>query len=234
MRLIDKLRSDTSFFCELANALMIGARRNDISIQHYFGPQFCTYGASFTLGELNVQGVFWDEVTKKISVYPVRNDAISFKFSGCIMARFRIHEVYYVAHIHTDKDQELDCRKAWADFILNNENIIDELIMFKPGSEGTGFPTGGCHGIITRCGQCYTVRIDPYTNQCSNIHLHRQTKRRVEDYKEILELARNQCDFKSMKDGWESYWKWGRVFHESLSASEAYDHASGNSCCILI
>ena len=150
------------------------------------------------------------------------------------MARFRINEIYFVAHIHTDECQELDCRKAWADFILNNENIIDELIMFKPGSEGTGFSAGICHGIITRCGQCYTIRIDPNTNQCSNIHLHRQAKRRVEDYKEILELVRNQCDFKSIKDGWESYWKWGRVFHESLFASEVYDHASGNSCCIMI
>ena len=150
------------------------------------------------------------------------------------MARFRICETYHVAHIHNNTYQSLDCRKAWAGFVLKNKNIIDELIMFKPGSAGTGFPAGSCYGIITRCGQCYTVRMDPNTNQCSSMHLRRQTKRRVEDYKEILELARYQCDFKSMKDGWESYWKWGRVFHDNLSINEAHNQVIENSCCILM
>lgn len=75
----------------------------------------------------------WDEVTKKIAIYPSLNDAICFNFTGCIMARFRICETYYVAHIHTDTCQSLDCRKAWADFVPKNKNIIDELIMFRPG-----------------------------------------------------------------------------------------------------
>lgn len=105
--------------------------------------------------------------------------------------------------------------------------------MFRPGSEGTGFLNGKCHGIITRNGQCYTIRTDPNTCNCSNIHLHRQSKKRVKDYKEILDLAHNQYDeesFQKMKKGWKSYWTRGRVFYDNLSASEISDQ----TCCILI
>ena len=237
MTIIDKLYADPSFFPTLANDLSIRARRDNDGTQQCFGGKFCTYGASHTFNGLKVQAVFWDEATKKIAIYPVLNDAISFNFSGCIMARFRICETYYVAHIHTDRCQDLDCRKAWADFVLKNENIIDELIMFKPGSEVTGSLNGKCHGIITRNGQCYTIMIDPNTNRCSKIHLHRQTKNSVEGYKEILELAHNQYDeesFQQMKKGWKSYWTWGRVFYDNLSASETDDQIGGGSCCILI
>ncbi len=204
MTIIDKLYADPSFLPSLGNVLVIRARRDYLEIHHRFGEKFCTYGASNIFDGLDVQAVLWDEMTRKISIYPVRNDAISFNFSGCIMARFRIHEVYYVAHIHTDTDRNWDCRKAWADFVLKNENIIDELIMFKLGSEETGSLNGKCHGIITRNGQCYTIRTDSNTRNCSNIHLHRQTKKRVEDYKEILELVHNQYDeesFQQMRKG---------------------------------
>lgn len=118
MTIIDKLYADPSFLPSLANALVIRTRREYIEIQHRFGEKFCIYGASNIFDGLDVQAVFWDEVTRKISIYPVRNDAISFNFSGCIMARFRIHEAYYVAHIHTDTDRNWDCRKTWADFVL--------------------------------------------------------------------------------------------------------------------
>ena len=237
MTIIDKLYADPSFLPTLATDLAIRARRDNVETQHCFGEKFCTYGASRTFDGLNVQAVFWDDVTKKIAIYPARNDAISFNFTGYIMARFRIYETYYVAHIHTDTCRNWDCRKAWADFVLQNKNIIDELIMFKPGSKETEPLTGKCHGIITRCGQCYTIMIDLNTNRCSKIHLHRQTKNSVEDYKEILELAHNQCDdesFQKMKKGWKSYWNSGRVVYDNLSANETDDQIGEGSCCILI
>ena len=237
MTIIDKLYADPSFFPTLANDLSIRARRDNDGTQDCFGGKFCTYGASHTFNGLKVQAVFWDEATKKIAIYPVLNDAISFNFTGCIMARFRICETYYVAHIHTDRCQSLDCRKAWADFVLKNKNIIDELIMFKPGSKETEPLTGKCHGIITRCGQCYTIMIDPNTNRCSKIHLHRQTKKSVEGYKEILELAHNQCDYNSflkMRDRWELYWNSRSGVYDNLSANETDDQIGGGSCCILI
>lgn len=237
MTIIDKLYADPSFFPTLANDLSIRARRDNDGTQRCFGGKFCTYGASHTFNGLKVQAVFWDEATKKIAIYPVLNDAISFNFTGCIMARFRICETYYVAHIHTDRCQDLDCRKAWADFVLKNKNIIDELIMFKPGSKETEPLTGKCHGIITRSGQCYTIMIDPNTNRCSKIHLHRQTKKSVEGYKEILELAHNQCDYNSflkMRDRWELYWNSRSGVYDNLSANETDDQIGGGSCCILI
>lgn len=237
MTIIDKLYADPSFFPTLANDLSIRARRDNDGTQQCFGGKFCTYGASHTFNGLKVQAVFWDEATKKIAIYPVLNDAISFNFTGCIMARLRICETYYVAHIHTDRCQDLDCRKAWADFVLKNKNIIDELIMFKPGSKETEPLTGKCHGIITRSGQCYTIMIDPNTNRCSKIHLHRQTKNSVEGYKEILELAHNQCDYNSflkMRDSWELFWNSRSGVYDNLSANETDDQIGGGSCCILI
>ena len=65
MTIIDKLYADPSFLPTLATDLAIRARRDNVETQHCFGEKFCTYGASHTFDGLNVQAVFWDEVTKK-------------------------------------------------------------------------------------------------------------------------------------------------------------------------
>ena len=112
-------------------------------------------GTSDFLNNIRVTSVLWER--GKITIYPIYDfeDALSFQFSGCIMAKFKFHNQYYVAHIHVTKDAD-DTRKQWTDLIRNTLGL-SEITMFKP-SEGVY----ACEilGVITNNGDCYSIGFD--------------------------------------------------------------------------
>ncbi len=103
-----------------------------------------------------VDVVIWQE--GHITIYPANYDSLSFKFSGCLMARFRIDNLYYIVHIHTSISEN-DCRKQWTSFLYQFRDRIEELLIFKPGCNGTIKKGLDCWGLITRTGECYTLEV---------------------------------------------------------------------------
>lgn len=61
-------------------------------------------------------------------------DVMSFWFSGCIMARNRLRDTIYVAHVHCDKEREYDCRRDFAMFLKEIASDITRLQVFQPGA----------------------------------------------------------------------------------------------------
>ena len=61
-------------------------------------------------------------------------DVMSFWFRGCIMARNRLRDTIYVAHVHCDKEREYDCRRDFAMFLKENASDITRLQVFQPGA----------------------------------------------------------------------------------------------------
>lgn len=76
--------------------------------------------------------VLWKSA--KISIYPWNPymNAVSFQFSGCIMAAFKWKGKDYIAHIQRG---ETDCMADWIDFIKNDRKDISNLVMFRPDAE---------------------------------------------------------------------------------------------------
>lgn len=144
-----------------------------------------------------------------ITFQEVTGDAISFEYQGCLMARFCLDGVYYVAHIHCDMSQGIDRRFEWKDFITKNINNISELIMFKPGHHLINNPDlkSNVWGVITRDGTCYSIETF-YSGRktiLKSISKHLSYGIRYEDYSVLWE-ADFQGSFASAVASWNRFW----------------------------
>lgn len=137
MCLIDELIRDHSLTQQILDTVSLWISRAPQKKETYW-TGFKEFGKTIRLPWPNsyfkVDVVIWQE--GHITIYPANYNSLSFKFSGCLMARFRIDNLYYIAHIHTSISEN-DCRKQWISFLYQFRDRIEELLIFKPGCNGT-------------------------------------------------------------------------------------------------
>lgn len=101
-------------------------------------------------------------------------DAISFRFGGCLMASFRYNNANcYVAHIHMGTNARL---RDFCSFIGNNKSF-DDLIVFRPKGveyfcETLGLkldPKYQSWGVIDSMGSCYSIFVEYKNNSCYHV-----------------------------------------------------------------
>lgn len=153
-------------------------------------------GVTDSINNVNVTSVLWEP--GEITVYPLSDveDAISFQFSGCIMAKFKCNNRYYVAHIHV-ADNKTDKREQWIDF-LTQTKAISEIIMFKPSR---GVYAYEIWGIITQDGLCYSVGFDCF-GQKIVFNEHVSYGNSLRDYQELFSF---KVDKNAEK--WNDFWE---------------------------
>lgn len=133
-----------------------------------------------------VTAVFWGDA--KISVASVRpgDTAVSFDFSGCYMARFKMGGRLYACHIHSSSERGLDRKADWNAFYTANRSQITDAVLFRPVVPDDEYYAlllhhrmtcqtrqtrrlSGC-GVITPGGDCFAAVID---NRTFQVHEHR-------------------------------------------------------------
>lgn len=144
----------------------------------------------FTNKNLQLSAVKW--LNGCISLYESKYDAISFQFQGCLMARFRFKDKYYVAHIHCSRDFRLDRRKEWSIFIQTYKSYISDLKIFKPGFFLGNDYSGDVWGVITRNGRCFTLCVS-YSRgdewHLESVFEHICNENNPQDYKALLAFS---------------------------------------------
>lgn len=89
-------------------------------------------GGEFTTQSMmKISTVNW--MFNEITIWPMGNlDALSFEFSGCVMAAFQWRGSWYSAHIQMGG--EFPRWREWGRFISDIRTQITNLIMFRPDS----------------------------------------------------------------------------------------------------
>ena len=150
-----------------------------------------------------------------ISVYESTYDAISFDFSGCLMARFRMDGRYYAAHIHCDDNHQNDSRYVWANFMNLHRNRISDLTIFQPGHCLRKFKS--TWGIIESDGTCYSILLEESQGgrkvEILDIIRHARYGRNIDDYPIVQQFAQipqgtvGDGAFKTQRDLLNDFWK---------------------------
>lgn len=95
-------------------------------------PDLCEKGGRVQLNNHWVDAVIWEYKCISIHEKMPSIDAISFDFSGCVMAVFCLRGTWYSAHIQMGEyDRALD----WIDFIWRERSNLTALGMFRPDME---------------------------------------------------------------------------------------------------
>ncbi len=146
-------------------------------------------------------------------------NAVSFQFSGCLMAAFCCNQQYYIAHIQRG---DADCMDIWINFIKANEVNISSLVMFRPDAEAwdrersalsTKEKSVSLWGLITPERHCYSLCVRDRVSweegrQYSLVFLTRHyAGLAVKNYRELLDSS-NERDRKSFFIGMQ---KWSDV-----------------------
>lgn len=163
MALIDWLIRDTSLIGTIYEAVREQSSNIRAETINIGSVTFLKYGITAQIKYhhryFKVDIVPWIE--RYITIYPVTHDTLSFQFSGCYMARFRIRDTYYIAHIHTSSESlNEDCRSIFARFLCRYKNEIEEFQMFKPWCHRRACGIVKYWGLITRAGECYTLELN--------------------------------------------------------------------------
>lgn len=148
-------------------------------------------GTSDFINDIRITSVLWEK--GKITIYPLYDseDVVSFQFSGCIMAKFKYYNQYYVAHVHVTKDEE-DTRKQWIDFIKNSL-WVTEITMFKPNE---GVYAYEIWGVITSNGDCYSIGFNCLGTRVI-VKKHVSYGNSLSDYQELF-----SADYET----WDNFW----------------------------
>lgn len=114
-------------------------------------------------------------IQQRISYFRVPDGfhAISCKFSGCAMAKFKLRNKWYVVHIHTDQDSKRDCKTVWDLFCRQyiKDGILSDIHIFKPYVEPikdqylrvmniSNWKAATVCGVITSSNECYSCVLD--------------------------------------------------------------------------
>lgn len=169
------------------------------------------------INEQCLDAVLW--APGKVSLAPqLFRDAISFNFTGCVMARYEDRKHHrWAAHIHMDKDKRMDCKHAWCRYINRQKPI--GLQMFRPDTDAL-FQAASSErslnvkllGVITSEGACYSIVIaapqdnpDGMPQQWSVVKLlQHDAPLLAEGYASILQQEDAQTDLKPV---WDAFWK---------------------------
>lgn len=87
-------------------------------------------------------------------------DAVSFDFSGCLMAAYEFGGERRVAHIQRGENDRL---KDWLDFLRTHRSEISNLVMFRPDADEADRRASQDRssyllwGIITAANECYSL-----------------------------------------------------------------------------
>lgn len=125
-----------------------------------------------------VTAVFWNDGKVTMASMRPGDTAVSFDFSGCYMARFRMGGRLYACHIHSSTDRGLDRKADWNAFYTANRSQITDAVLFRPVVPDDEYYAlllhhrmtcrtrrlSGC-GIITPAGDCFAAVIDNHTFQ---------------------------------------------------------------------
>ena len=139
---------------------------------------------------LQLSAVKWREGI--ITLCESKYDAISFEFQGCLMARFRFKDKYYVAHIHCSRDFKLDRRKEWSLFMQTYKSYISDLKIFKPGFFLGNDYSGEVWGVITKTGHCFTICVSSDRRgeyHLESVYEHICNENNPQDYKALLAFS---------------------------------------------
>lgn len=168
--------------------------------------------------------VLWQHGYVSIQPRNAYMDAISFQFSGCIMAAYEYLGNSYVAHIQRG---EYDRLNAWLNFVRKNRRDISRLVMFRPDAEewdrvyslyDTREKDVYLWGVITPRYECYSVCVRDLVNyedgkRFSLIFLtHHYAGLGVEAYEPLLETQ----DDNAHRAFFNSMQKWQDVPPRSL------------------
>lgn len=175
--------------------------------------RFTRDSGCFLNNRIMLSAVIWQ--SSFVSLIESHYDAISFEFSGCLMARFKMDGRYYAAHIHCDANRRDDSRYAWSNFIYLHRNRISDLTIFQPG-HCLG-KLKNTWGIIERDGTCYTVILeesqDGETVEILDIIRHERYGSRIDDYSILQQFAQipqgttGDETFKTQRDKLNNFWK---------------------------
>lgn len=137
--------------------------------------RFCCAGFCYPQGR--IAAVLF--VDNNVGIYEVNpaQTVVSFRFSGCYMAKFTYDNRIFVCHI-TSKGRPTergDCRNGWNQFVQNNRQNISNMVVFKPTTIDSHlysvFQRLGDRNKYTICGLitpdnfCYVLLMDVYTCQ---------------------------------------------------------------------
>lgn len=123
-------------------------------------PSTMTYGYQNTINSINLVYSCVIYRAGKIAVFRANNiDSISSGFSGCYMATFTHNNNRYVAHIAMDGHANI--KTEWNNNVQNN--IINNVTLFKPTHPLFPLSTTGVWGIITSDNRCYRLTVNEVT-----------------------------------------------------------------------
>lgn len=130
-----------------------------------------------------VSAVYWVDGHITYKFLPIGNTAISYDFMGCYMAKIEIDNFWYIFHIHSSNERNLDCKEIWKSFITSYDRRITSSYVFRPIVPDDSFYTilqrnkiervfqqkkveclSGC-GIITPDNKFYSAIINKQTHQ---------------------------------------------------------------------
>lgn len=115
-------------------------------------------------------------IQTKISFFRIAEGAhaISYKFSGCIMAKFKFQNKWYAAHIATEEKPDRDCKAVWNDFYseFTANGMLTDVHIFKPYAvqeikthhleimDTRNWRKAAVCGVITSTNECYSCILD--------------------------------------------------------------------------
>ena len=136
--------------------------------------RFCCTG--FCYPQSRIAAVLF--VDNNVGIYEVNQAqaVISFRFSGCYMAKFTYDNRIFVCHITSKGSltERGDCREGWDSFVRNNRQKISDMVVFKPVTirsdlyaqfQKLGDRKYTICGLITPNNSCYALLMDVYTCQ---------------------------------------------------------------------
>lgn len=188
-------------------------------------PDYRVYSRSVIYNKLydkEINMVIWQEGYITVAMVG-HHHTLSFDFSGCCMAKYRLNGKIYTAHIHCDKVKKKDCRRLFIDYI-NNKHISKDFVIFRPlcnidvFKDFHGISNIMTWGLILNNNHCYTllcVEEEPVNNEyiyrivCIIRHLdveRRERNRRLLYYQDEVHIRQYrgeiEYDFNELRRRW--------------------------------
>ena len=259
MTIIDEICQDNTLVMKIGEQNQSFLQNNSGKYLRANSRGMAEFSHTFILREnLLLDTVHWCQ--SHITLCRSSRDVISFRFSGCIMARYIMKGEIFVAHVHCDEDIEKDCRRDFAIFLKENASDITELQIFQPGASiwnhctlEQDAPDGMVRclwGVFTSDWRTYSLLVDWDTFNgkfyLREIVEHFSYGRRMSYYGDLQKFADcNENDFTdsvfdSLRDRLNNFWDSGlyeQTYRYSARSIGATEDRKGYRCpcsCLLI
>lgn len=227
MSLIDSLFEDPNLISQIGQeqeAYMLGNKSYDRrSVSGLPASEFQIYGANCRLHPNNQPRLWFNDITFQIvkwlngyiTLFESPKDALSFQFTGCVMARFKWGGRWYAAHIHNadPTTANLDRRLTWEQFVIRQH--INQIVMFQPGANLQDPADNSIEtwGVITSNQQCYTIYARDITPRSGEVQYtidkimhHQGMGQDAGFYRQILNHP-NGTPYKDVRNAWNQFWE---------------------------